>query len=308
MPPAAIREDPMSKKSSIISTIIFTLVFLVGLSVMFYPTFSNWWNSKVQSGLVTSYESVVREMDNTQLLEMLAEADAYNAQIAKLSKPFENYDFVAGYYDTLDVSGTGIMGYIDIPLIQVTIPIYHGTSEGVLNIAAGHLEGSSIPVGGKNTHSVISAHRGLPSAKLFTDLDKLVVGDIFTINILGQTYTYEVEEILIVLPYEFSKLEIIPDGDYVTLMTCTPYGINTHRLLLRSRRIANIVDEDGVEIPLANVKVTSDAVQVDPLIVVPVLASPILLIMVCIWMFTDRKKKKLPYKNPIYELSLGQDE
>ncbi len=298
----------MSKKSSIISTIIFSLIFLVGLSVMFYPMFSNWWNSKVQSRAVASYEAIVSEMDNSKLLEMLAEADAYNAQIAKLTNPFEEFEFVAGYYDILDVSGTGIMGYIDIPLIQVTIPIYHGTSEGVLNIAAGHLEGSTIPVGGKNTHSIISAHRGLPSAKLFTDLDKLVVGDIFTINILGQIYTYEVEEILIVEPHEFSKLEIIPDGDYVTLMTCTPYGINTHRLLLRSHRINNIIDEDGEVIPMANVKVTSDAVQIDPLIVVPILALPIVIVMLIIWMCSDRKKKKLPYQNPIYDLSLGQGE
>ncbi len=298
----------MSKKSNIISTIIFTIIFLVGLSVMFYPMFSNWWNSKVQSYAVADYEAVVQEMDNSKLEEMIEEANAYNKQLAKLSDPYKDYDFIAGYYDILDVSGTGIMGYVDIPLIQVRIPIYHGTSEGVLQIAAGHLEGSAIPVGGKDTHSVISAHRGLPSAKLFTDLDKLVVGDIFTINILGQVYTYEVEEILIVEPHEISTLAIIPGGDYVTLMTCTPYGVNSHRMLLRSKRVANIINEDGEEVPAVSVKVTSDAVQVDPLLVVPILASPLVIVMLCIWMFSDRKKKPLPYRNPIYDLSLGLDE
>lgn len=298
----------MSKKSNIISTIIFTIIFLVGLSVMFYPMFSNWWNSKVQSYAVADYEAVVQEMDNSKLEEMIEEANFYNRQLAKLSDPYKDYDFIAGYYDILDVSGTGIMGYVDIPLIQVRIPIYHGTSEGVLQIAAGHLEGSAIPVGGKDTHSVISAHRGLPSAKLFTDLDKLVVGDIFTINILGQVYTYEVEEILIVEPHEISKLAIIPGGDYVTLMTCTPYGVNSHRMLLRSRRVANIITEDGEEIPAVSVKVTSDAVQVDPLLVVPILASPLVIVMLCFWMFSDKKKKSLPYRNPVYDLSLGLDE
>lgn len=298
----------MSKKSNIISTIIFTIIFLVGLSVMFYPMFSNWWNSKVQSYAVADYETVVQEMDNSKLLEMIEEANAYNKQLAKLSDPYKEYDFIAGYYDILDVSGTGIMGYVDIPLIQVKIPIYHGTSEGVLQIAAGHLEGSAIPVGGKNTHSVISAHRGLPSAKLFTDLDKLVVGDYFTIHILGQIYTYEVEEILIVEPHEISKLAIIPDGDYVTLMTCTPYGVNSHRMLLRSKRVANIINEDGEEVPAVAVKVTSDAVQVDPLLVVPILASPLVIVMLCFWMFSDKKKKPLPYRNPVYDLSLNLDE
>lgn len=298
----------MSKKSNIISTIIFTIIFLVGLSVMFYPMFSNWWNSKVQSGVVASYETVVSEMDNSKLLEMIEEANFYNKQLAKLSDPYKEYDFVAGYYDILNISGTGVMGYIDIPLIQVQIPIYHGTSETVLNIAAGHLEGSSIPVGGKNTHSVISAHRGLPSAKLFTDLDKLVVGDYFSIHILGQIYTYEVEEILIIEPHEFSKLAIIPDGDYVTLMTCTPYGVNSHRMLLRSKRVANIINEDGEEVPAVAVKVTSDAVQVDPLLVVPILASPLVIVMLCFWMFSDKKKKPLPYRNPVYDLSLNLDE
>lgn len=298
----------MSKKSNIISTIVFTFIFLVGLSVMFYPMFSNWWNSKVQSGVVATYESIVSEMDNSRILEMIGEAREYNELLASLTNPYEEYKFIAGYNDILNVSGTGIMGYIDIPVIQVKIPIHHGTGESVLNVAAGHLQGSSIPVGGANHHSVISAHRGLPSAKLFTDLDKLVVGDMFTINILGQVFTYEVEEILIVLPHEFSKLAIEPGKDYVTLMTCTPYGINSHRLLLRSRRINNVVNEKGEIIPMANVKVTSDAVQVDPLLVVPVMASPLLLALLCIWMFSDRKKKPLPYRNPIYDLSLDMDE
>ena len=221
----------MNKKSSLITTIIFTIMLFVGLLVMLYPIISNWWNSRVQSRAIANYEMAVNDMDDGEAEAMIAEAVDYNSKIARLESPFTNYEQVAGYYDILDISGTGIMGYISIPSIQVEIPIYHGTSKSVLNVAAGHLEGSTIPVGGPTTHSVISAHRGLPSAKLFTDLDRLVVGDIFTINVLGEVYTYEVEEIHIVLPHEMDKLLVVPGEDIVTLMTCTPYAVNTHRLL-----------------------------------------------------------------------------
>lgn len=274
----------MKKKSGLITTIIFTIMLFVGLSVMLYPIVSNWWNSRVQSRAIANYEAAVSNMDNSEAEAMIAEANEYNGKIARLDAPFANYDQVPGYNDILDVSGTGIMGYISIPVIQVEIPIYHGTSEAVLNVAAGHLEGSTIPIGGQNTHSVISAHRGLPSAKLFTDLDRLVVGDVFTINILGSVYTYEIEEINIVLPYEMEKLAIVPGGDYVTLMTCTPYAVNTHRLLLKSHRIETKY--------VSNVKVVSDATKVDPMLVVPLIASPLVLILIIYWVFGGKKKPK----------------
>lgn len=274
----------MRNKSSLYTTIFFTIVLLVGLSVMLYPIVSNWWNERVQSHAVASYNDAIVQMDEDKTAEILDAAHAYNRKIANLNAPFSDYVKIAGYDEILDVSGTGIMGYITIPAIGVELPIYHGTSEAVLNVAAGHLQGSAIPVGGENTHAVISAHRGLPSAKLFTDLDKMVVGDVFTITILDEVYTYQVEEILIVQPYEMNRLAIIPDRDYVTLMTCTPYGVNTHRLLLRSKRIETIYELD--------VKVVADALKVDPLYVVPLIAAPLLLALLIFWIFGGKRKKK----------------
>lgn len=274
----------MRNKSSLYTTIFFTIVLLVGLSVMLYPIVSNWWNERVQSRAVASYNDAIVQMDEDKTAEILDAAHAYNRKIANLNAPFSDYVKIAGYDEILDVSGTGIMGYITIPAIGVELPIYHGTSEAVLNVAAGHLQGSAIPVGGENTHAVISAHRGLPSAKLFTDLDKMVVGDVFTITILDEVYTYQVEEILIVQPYEMNRLAIIPDRDYVTLMTCTPYGVNTHRLLLRSKRIETIYELD--------VKVVADALKVDPLYVVPLIAAPLLLALLIFWIFGGKRKKK----------------
>ena len=251
---------------------------------MLYPTVSDWWNSKVQSHVVAGYNETVAQMDDGETERMLQEAHDYNEKLSKLYAPLSSYDEISGYNDILNISGTGIMGYISIPFIKVELPIYHGTSEEVLNIAAGHLKGSSLPVGGNNTHAVISAHRGLPSAKLFTDLDKLVVGDTFTINVLGEVLTYEIEEILIVKPEEVDKLAIIPDGDYVTLMTCTPYGINSHRMLLRSHRIETIYHYDA--------KVVADAAQVDPLLAVPAISMPFLMLLICFWIVTSKKKSE----------------
>lgn len=274
----------MRKKSGIVSTIVLVVILLVGLAIMLYPTVSDWWNSKVQSRAVASYQEAVAQMDDGETERMLQEAHDYNEKLISLSSPFTNYREISGYNDILNISGTGIMGYISIPFIKVELPIYHGTSEEVLNIAAGHLQGSSFPVGGNNTHAVISAHRGLPSAKLFTDLDKLVEGDTFTINILGEVLTYEIEEILIVEPEEVDKLAIIPNGDYVTLMTCTPYGINTHRMLLRSHRIETTYHYD--------VKVVADATQVDPILAVPAIAMPFLIILICFWVVSSKKKSE----------------
>lgn len=283
------------KKTDIISTVILLFILLVGLSVMFYPTVSDWWNSRVQSRAIANYDQTIQHIDPHRYDEIWAEANEYNKKLAELYAPFSNADEISGYDDILDLSGTGIMGYITIPVIKVELPVYHGTSAEVLNIAAGHLKGSSLPVGGKNTHAVISAHRGLPSARLFTDLDQLVKGDTFTITILDQIFTYEVEEILIVNPDEMDKLAIIPDEDYVTLMTCTPYGVNTHRLLIRSHRIDTVYEK--------TVKVIADAVQVDPMLVVPVIAFILLIFLIIFWIVSSKNKpRSLPYKNLVYIL------
>ncbi|HAP79722.1 MAG TPA: class C sortase [Ruminococcus sp.] len=283
-------------KTGIISTVVLIIILIVGLSVMLYPTVSNWWNERVQSQAIAEYDKTIQNIDQNRYDEIWANAEEYNKKLSELYAPFSNADEISGYDNILDVSGTGIMGYITIPVIKVEIPIYHGTSAEVLNIAAGHLKGSSLPIGGKNTHAVISAHRGLPSARLFTDLDKLVKGDTFTITILDRVLTYQVEEILIVKPEEVEKLAIIPDSDYVTLMTCTPYGINTHRLLIRSRRIDTVYEK--------TVKISADAVQVDPMLVIPVIAFFLLILLVIFWAVSGKKKRKsLPYKNLIYILS-----
>lgn len=282
----------MKKKSSLITTIIFTIMLFVGLSVMLYPIVSNWWNSRVQSRAIANYEAAISNMDTSEIEAMLAQANEYNEKIARLDSPFTNYDLIPGYDDILDISGTGIMGYISIPVIQVEIPVYHGTSEAVLNVASGHLEGSSLPVGGLNTHSVISAHRGHPTAKLFTDLDKLVVGDIFTINVLGAVYTYEIEEINIVLPHEMEKLSVVPGEDFVTLMTCTPYAVNTHRLLLRSHRIETKY--------VSNATVISDATKVDPMLVIPLVASPLVIGLLIFWIFGGKRRKNPDLRYLIY--------
>ncbi len=290
----------MKKKQNVLSTIILTCLFLVGLSVMLYPTISDWWNSKVQSRAIASYSEALTEIDNSRYEELLAGAEGYNKRLLVVDSPFVNYDDVGGYDAALDISGTGIMGYITIPQINVELPIYHGTGEAVLNIAVGHLEGTSLPIGGANTHCVLSAHRGLPSARLFTDLDQLVVGDTFTITVLDEVLTYEVEQILIVLPHEMEKLAILPGRDIVTLMTCTPYGVNTHRLLLRSRRVDTVVER--------TVRVSADAVQMDPLLVVPLISAPLVLLLLCFWTFSGRKRRDIPYRNPLYHLPDRKDD
>lgn len=253
---------------------------------MLYPIVSDWWNSRVQSRAVANYEVAVANMEADKTDEMIQKAHDYNAKLARLQSPFVDFDRVSGYNSTLNISGSGIMGYISIPVIQVELPIYHGTSEEVLNIAAGHLEGSTLPVGGANTHSVISAHRGLPSARLFTDLDKIEKGDNFTVNILDRIYTYEVEEILIVEPHEINTLAIIPNSDYVTLMTCTPYGVNTHRLLIRSHRVETVYKKEY--------RISAEMIKVDPMLVIPFISAPFVFILIIFWVFGGRRKTKSP--------------
>ena len=253
-----------------LSTIILILIFLVGLSVMLYPSVSDAVNRKHQSRAVAGYAEEVEQLSGADYQTYFDAADAYNRQLNTTPNAFYKPDLVSGYAQTLDISGTGIMGYITIPKISVELPIYHGTDEGVLQVAAGHLEGSSLPVGGAGTHAVISAHRGLPSAKLFTNLDELEVGDRFTITVLNRVLTYEVDQISIVLPTEIDQLLPTEGMDYVTLMTCTPYGINTHRLLVRGKRVETTESQK-------HIRVAADAFRIEPIIVAPILAIPMLL-------------------------------
>ena len=268
-----------------LSTIILVLVLVLGLGIMLYPTVSDWWNSFHQTRAIASYSDTVATMDNEIYDQLWQEAEAYNAALAQKANPYFFTEEDQALYDsTLNVSGTGVMGYIDIPEIKCTLPIYHGTSHAVLQIAVGHVEGTSLPVGGGGTHCVLSGHRGLPSARLFTDLDQLVAGDLFLLQILDETLTYEVDQIRIVLPTEVSDLTIEKGKDYCTLVTCTPYGVNSHRLLVRGHRVAN---EEAV----AHVRVTADAIRIDPILVAPAAAVPMLLLLF-IWLMAGGGRKK----------------
>ena len=267
------------------SNIILILIFLVGLSVMLYPTVSDYVNQKNQSRAVASYSEEVENLSDVDYQAYFDAADDYNRRLAETPDAFYRPEEVSGYTDTLDVSGTGIMGYITISKIGVELPVYHGTSDGVLQVAAGHLEGSSLPVGGAGTHAVISAHRGLPSAKLFTNLDELEVGDTFTITVLDRVLTYEVDQISIVLPTETDLLQPVEGKDYVTLMTCTPYGINTHRLLVRGKRIENAENQK-------HIRVTADALRIEPIIVAPALAVPMLLVLRVVMLAVPHLRKR----------------
>lgn len=267
-------------------TIILVCVFAIGLSLLLYPSVSNWWNEKVSTRAIATYDSLVADISEDDYSAYFEAANEYNTAIAALGSAtaISLPDLIEGYEETLDISGTGIMGYITIDKINVQLPIYHGTSTGVLQIAAGHLEGSSLPVGGESTHCVISAHRGLPSAKLFTDLDQLEVGDLFTITVLDQVLTYEVDQITIVEPDQIEALYIEEGKDYCTLMTCTPYGINSHRLLVRGVRTESAEK--------ALIYVTSEAYQIDTIIVASAAAVPMLLTLLIVLLVSTRRKRK----------------
>ena len=269
-----------------ISTIIFIVVLIAGLSLLLYPTVSDWWNSLHQSRAVAEYAEYVGNIKNELYQQILDNAYDYNDKLTKKSgnRFIMTEEELETYTNMLDITGTGMIGYLNIPVLQRTLPIYHGTSDSVLSAGIGHLEGSSLPVGGKSTHCVLSGHRGLPSTKLLTNLDKLVVGDLFILHILDETLTYEVDQIRIVEPQDVGELAIIDGMDYCTLVTCTPYGINTHRLLVRGHRVANT--EDASE-----VRITSDAIQIEPIAVMPFVAAPILLVLFIILLLKTRKKK-----------------
>ena len=267
-----------------LSTIVLIIVFLIGLSLLLYPTVSDYWNSLHQSRAIASYAEQVANLDNDTYDQLWAEARRYNRKLLEKGYRYAMSDQERAEYERLlNVSGNGIIGYIEIPKITCSLPIYHGTDEAVLQIAVGHIEGSSLPVGGESTHCVLSGHRGLPSAKLFTNLDKLQEGDVFMLRVLDEVLTYEVDQILIVEPQEIAALQIAEGEDYCTLVTCTPYGINTHRLLVRGHRIENAPEARLV-------RVTADAVQIEPLLVAPIVALPMLLLLLILLLLPKRQK------------------
>ena len=274
----------MKKKD--FSTIALIVVFFVGFSVLLYPTVSDYWNSLHQSQAIATYADSVENMDEQDYEKLWDAAVSYNQKLFQSGHGLGLKDEEKEEYnELLDVSGTGIMSYIEIPKIKCSLPVYHGTDEGVLQIAVGHIEGSSLPVGGLNTHCVLSGHRGLPSAKLFSNLDKLEEGDIFMIRTLDQTLTYEVDQIRIVLPDEVEDLKIEEGKDLCTLVTCTPYGINTHRLLVRGHRVANQEEAEAV-------RVTADAMLVDNRIVAMCIAVPVLVLLLIYVAFGGRRRKR----------------
>ena len=281
----------MKKKNNNWTTAFLVLLLLAGVSLLLYPSLSDYWNSMHQTRAIASYAETVSQLDTAQYDEMWKAAQDYNRSLAQRETAFALTDEQkAAYESLLDVSGLGVMGYIEIPEIDCSLPIYHGTEESVLQVAVGHLDWSNLPVGGEGTHCVLSGHRGLPSAKLFTNLDKLAVGDTFLLRVLDEVLTYEVDQILIVEPEQVDALGIVPGEDYCTLVTCTPYGINTHRLLVRGHRVENTPEA-------ARMHVTADATQFDPLLVAPVLAIPVLLLLLMILLVPKRRRKSREDKN-----------
>lgn len=269
------------------STILPILILLIGLSLMLYPSFADWWNSFHASRAIASYEEQVANIDDAQYEELWDAARDYNQSLLHHPNDFILSDEQQEIYKSLlDIGGNGIMGYIEIPMIDVMLPIYHGTKESVLQIAVGHLDWTSLPVGGAGSHCVLSGHRGLPSARLFTDLDKLKVGDVFMLHVLNEILTYEIDQILIVEPQDTNPLLIEPGKDLCTLITCTPYGINSHRMLVRGHRI------ESQEEP-KDIRITADAVRIEPLMVAPFVAVPILLVLLIILLLPKQKKGKL---------------
>lgn len=273
------------EKKELLSNRALILIMIIGALIIAYPSFSDWWNSFHQTRAIASYVDAVANLNKEDYERMFAEAEAYNKTLIDKSDRYHlSEEEKKEYEKILDVTGTGIMGYVEIPKIHISYPIYHGTDEAVLQIAIGHIEGSSFPVGGIGTHSAISGHRGLPSARLFTDVDRLIEGDTFMIQILDRTITYEVDQIHTVLPEELDDLKIDPEKDYCTLITCTPYGINSHRLLIRGHRVDNAFDKT---------RVTADAVQLRPEIVAPIVAVPIVIVLLIgLLIKTGRKKKE----------------
>jgi sortase A len=268
-----------------IPNVLFGLIFLVGLGIFLYPSVSNYINSKNQSRAIINYQDALSKISEEDYSKIWKEAYAYNEELSTKPLSFTlDEDELKEYMSILDPMGSGVMGYIEIENIGVNLPIYHGTEEKVLQVGIGHLEGTSFPTGTTSTHAVLSGHRGLPSAKLFTDLDQMIVGDTFLLHILDQTFAYQVDQINIVLPEETQDLAIVDGKEYVTLVTCTPYGVNTHRLLVRAKRV-DYSEETKLIVP-------ADATRYGNLVVAPFIAAPMILLLFVIFLFMTRKPKE----------------
>ena len=263
------------------NTIIMIVLFFIGLLTLFYPTLSNYYNEKMGSKTIYNYESILNSYDTNKFKQIKKDAINYNKKLSKLKDPLLDYNDLKNYNNVLNVNDEGMIGYLSIDKIRVEIPIYHGTNNDTLNSFVGHVEGTSLPIGGKGTHSVLSAHRGLPSAKLFSDLDRLELGDTFKITVLDEVLTYEVDKISIVKPNNSKELKIDKNNDYVTLLTCTPYGINTHRLLVRGKRVDNNINK---------VYITTEGFKLNKLIVIPILTLPIIILLILIIIIKPVKK------------------
>ena len=265
--------------------ILLVLMLFVGVCGLLYPAVSQYWNSKTQTRAVENYQDILDSLKKEDYSLFFQEAEEYNEALAALESPLLDYRQLTGYDDILNINGNGIMGYLTITKLGVELPLYHGISAEVLNIACGHLEGSSLPVGGESTHCVLSAHRGLPHAKLFTELDKMELGDTFLLTVLDRTLTYQVDQIKVVRPDEIDDVQIVAGEDLCTLLTCTPYGINSHRLLVRGTRIENAP-------PV--LYITSNAYRIDSLVATPLVAAPILLVLLIVLMVKYRDTGSKP--------------
>lgn len=275
----------MKKKSSFVTAILIAAL-LAGALLLLYPTVSDYWNSFHQSRAIASYAEQVADLDNNTYDQIWADARAYNETLDNSTSRFVMTEEQRDIYEALlNVADNGVMGYIEIPRVKCNLPVYHGTDEAVLQVAIGHVQGSSLPVGGAGTHCVLSGHRGLPSAKLFSDLDQLTEGDVFLLRVLDETLTYEVDQIRTVLPSELDDLAIEEGKDYCTLVTCTPYGINSHRLLVRGHRVEN-------QASASTIRVTADAMQIEPLLIAPLVAAPMLLMLLVMVLIPHPTKKK----------------
>lgn len=266
-------------------TVLMCLAMFIGIILLLYPSAANYWNSFHQTRAIAGYTESVSSMSREDYSKILDAAREYNERLAETGMRWNMNDAQREEYNRqLVIEGTEVMGYVSIPKFHIKCPVYHGTDEAILQVAVGHLEASSLPVGGRSTHSLISGHRGLPSARLFTDIARMKEGDVWTINVLNETLTYECDQIRVVLPDDLSDLKIEEGKDLCTLITCTPYGINTHRLLVRGHRIPNL---DGPA------DLTADAIQIEPMFIAPFLAVPMLIILLILMIITTRRAKRL---------------
>lgn len=301
-------------------SILLSLILIAGLGLLLYPTFANWWNSTRQSRLLEQYVSEINEVDQKDVLAAIESAKEYNSDIAKSTEGIAwklSDDRKISYNRELNISGGGIMGYIEINSLDIMLPIYHGTDDTTLQIGIGHLESTSLPVGAKTydddkgiltdpndaSHCVISGHRGLPSSRLFTDLDKMQEGDTFALNIYNNLMIYEVDQIRVVLPEDLSELDLEKGKDYCTLVTCTPYGINSHRLLVRGVRVSSQDAERFIY------RIQGNATQIKPAIVAVILATPAIIILFIIAMIRpgrERRKQQFIDENLLEELEVAE--